>query len=751
MCARWWLLGTLIWVCGMLAMNTVATVPWWDADPLITDLPETGLTPGQVLLLNAVGLLSACGLLLTGSRAGEIRPRHVLILLCFAIGGVAVILHGLVLTPLAADGGDDTVRGELESLVTGASWMTGLLGGFAAAALAPRDRSLRLVVGVFVIIGTLLLAKAIFERFVELPRTITFFENNTDSVLAANGIEPGSSQAAIYERRLRSQQPTTWFGLANVLASFLGAMLVLLIGSLAAAAGDVRAGRTTSGMIGLIGLLAIGNAFGLWLTGSLGAIGVTGLVLAAAVVGWKFKAIRSWIAAKPGLAVAGIGASVLAGIACRGLLLPETIERSVLFRWHYLVGTTRIFAENLILGAGPAGFQGEYTRLKPPISPENVQTPHVLVADWIGAFGLLGGLVLAGLGIWVWSARPVAGSEPHADASDQSDLKLEFFWCLGVAVAIFFAACVVQWGVLGALPDVLLVLVLGLACGAAVLWILLGVWRCHLESLRWAALAAAAVLVGHGMFDVAPARVSSSPLFWLVVGVGVGPVTSRVISSRPWHALPPLLAALPLAGVSIWVGVKLVTEVEPQLSETARSISPGHVDPGTLTRAGQALHDASIGLPAGWLSLDLMAFRIQTQAAFMQGGGKVNAEVLGAASRLTQRWPASVEAQTASATLLWGMAQGDPMDGRMREAAAIAAERASDLAPHDPIPAYRAAVFLYETGESVRAGVLARRAIRNQRIADLDLLVGLTDGQMKEMNRIIRILVPSPDESEDGA
>src|SRR5690606_19423092 len=134
------------------------------------------------------------------------------------IGGMAVLLHGLFLAPIASGEGNQFARGDMQSLVTGSTWIAGLMSGFAAATLRPRDRTLRLILGVFLVLGSLLVAKALFERFVDLPRTIAHFEADRENILRLSGMQPGSSRAEIYERRLRSQQPTAWFGLANVLA-----------------------------------------------------------------------------------------------------------------------------------------------------------------------------------------------------------------------------------------------------------------------------------------------------------------------------------------------------------------------------------------------------------------------------------------------------------------------------------------------------------------------------------------------------
>ncbi|MCR9218156.1 MAG: hypothetical protein NXI14_13270 [bacterium] len=745
---RRWLLGTLLWCAGVMAMNSIAEVPWWDADPLLSDLPETSLTPGQALLICTIGLLASTGLLVGGIRRGEVSRLALVVVGAVATGGLGVILHGLVLPPLASV---DAVRGDLEGLVPGATWVTGVFGGFALATLKPRGRVLRLVLGVFVVLGVLMVAKALFERFVELPRTIELFELERERVLLANGLEPGSAPAEIYERRLRSQEPTAWFGLANVLASFLAAMTVLLLASAVRAFADVRAGRCSSGGAGLVGLVGLATAVSLWLTGSKGAMAVLLLVLGGGLAVGVSGQLRMAVRARPGVAIASTGVVVLAGVVGRGLLLPESLERSVLFRWHYLVGTFRVWMENVLVGAGPGGFQDAYTRLKPAISPESVQSPHVLLADWVGAFGLLGFVVVAGLTFWLWSAESLnRGLEPDAAPG-----RGELAWCLLVGTTVLVTSLSVQWRVVGGVADLLLVLAIGFGIAAATLGVLLGLWRRHPAWLGWSAVAAASVLIGHGMFDVAPARANSAMLFWLLVGVGVGPLRGSPARVRRWFA-PGVLIAMLVAGALAVAGVRQVAIVEPALAKAARM---ANANSGEFTFPGDSsgrspssvvvglLDDASDASP-GWLKLDLARFRFESRVAATRGG---LADLVWDSDRIGERWTRSVEVQSAIGATLWSFG-ADPAYGPAFRAKAVdASVRAAKLAPHDAQPAYRAAILLQAVGRDDEALDWAERAFVNQRQQRLDPLAGLLDEQLLRLRRGFPGVFSDRAGSADGA
>src|SRR5690606_28391909 len=80
-------------------------------------------------------------------------------------------------------------------------------------------------------------------------------------------IQPGSAQAAMYERRMRFADATGAFGLSNVFGTLLAALTLLSLGNVAMAARD-RAWKAL--VLPLLMMLVAG--FAIWLTRSRGAM-----------------------------------------------------------------------------------------------------------------------------------------------------------------------------------------------------------------------------------------------------------------------------------------------------------------------------------------------------------------------------------------------------------------------------------------------------------------------------------------------
>lgn len=726
-------LGALLWAAGVLATNSHARVPGWDLNPFVAWTGESSLTPGQSLITIGIAIIASAALWLRNRSGGDLCP------VLFVIGGVAVLAHGILLVPGVAGHGADPPRGDLGSLVTGSAWFAGLCAAWAIATCRHRHTIFRLTLATVAALLCVIAAKALFERFVEYPRMIATYRADPQGSLLAQGMEPGSARALAYERRILGGEPTGWFGLSNVLASFMAFGLIVSVGLSSVAWQSHRRGGLSSGAAGAAALFALGFGTILFLTGSSAAIGLSVVTLAAVAALACTERGRRAYRKQPRVVLLVPSVLVLLLVLGRGVLLAEGTERSVLFRWHYWLGTVRVWSEQFVFGAGPGGFQAAYTRLKPAISPENVQTPHALPADWLGALGIFGLVWLIGLGFWIARVRAL-DQVGGASAEARPDRIRSVPFAAGVSGAVFLSAAWVQWPIWSGSPDLAVALLLGLVVGCACAWL---VTVCVVDgerNVRVGVLAGASLLLAHGMFDVAPARLGSAMLFWIGLGMAL-PVAMR--GHAKWGRL--LAAGVALSGLLILgVGISQSHQVESRILEAARAA-------GQLTRstdpavASRLAREAEMGLRGAterawpsWMDAELQYLTMRASISGLPAAGALGGRDLPSlATAVGDRWGNSIAAQSRVAAVLGASPPSSPL----QQLAAEAAVRAAELAPHDAGPAFAAFEQLTRAGRREQAKQWAESALRNARQSVMDPLAGLTDAQVRQITREFPSLV----------
>ena len=416
-------------VAGMLAVALVRSTSmqaawrWFDVDPIRSPgaLEAVGASGG--LLLDAALLLSAS--LLLASR--PLRGRR--------LDGVSLLLVVLPVPILAWH-----ARGDLEQAWRGASLAAGWIALVAAAHLRDDPRLRVLFAAGLLAAAVPWLARAGEQWLVEIPASIAHFEANRAEVLASFGWSEGSEAALLYERRLAQAEAGAWFGLANVFSALLAACAVAWTQLTLATRGRALGGGTVL----LAGVVALAAVVGVAINGSKGAIAALLAGLAVAAIGGtsgrttRDAPPRGWRSAAGRVALLGIPLGI-AAVVLRGLL-PEGFlgEKSMVFRWHYLVGSAWTLLAEPLRGVGPAGFQEWYLLVKPIRSPEAVQSAHSLVADSLLAVGVLGLAWFAALARVLWRRDEPSGSTGSVAPSRGGVLLL------GVALA---AATAVLWAI----------------------------------------------------------------------------------------------------------------------------------------------------------------------------------------------------------------------------------------------------------------------------------------------------------------
>lgn len=528
------------------AMSLLSPLPGWDLDPLVFAGPmPRGIGPAESIAIDCLVLLGAALLALAARCSRRSLWPDGAVVLLLAIGAAAVLFHALA--------GSAEHGRSLGDHRIGISWLSGMLGA-AALWMTRADGALRRAVAA-VLLGfvVMLAAKGAQQWLVEHPQTVAAYRADPARYLAGQGFTPESPMARAFERRLLQPEATGWFGLSNVYATFAAAMFIAL-GTLAVFAVRARARLPRPAVAGAIAAAAL--AFGaLAATGSKGgfiaAAGGLG-ALAATLIIARF-ALAPRIAAQVGaiLGVLAVVGPVLL-VMIRGQVGERIGELSLLFRWFYMQGAVRIFAQHP-LGVGPDGFQQAYLLAKPPISPEEVTSPHSILFDWTADLGVAGLawcvvlLLAAGAIGRAMSAAAALKPAPTTTAHPPTDRNAMRFVLLIPGLAVLAAA----WIERGAItPDTALVRLFGLAgwCGAAAA--LLAV----LQATRaWplAMGAAALAIIAHAQIDVAASWTQSAGLVMVFVSIAAANAGAEFatapVSRRPSGALA--LAALSLAAI----------------------------------------------------------------------------------------------------------------------------------------------------------------------------------------------------------
>ncbi|NNF43182.1 MAG: hypothetical protein HKN62_09035, partial [Phycisphaerales bacterium] len=369
----------------------------FDIDPALDPNPIGGLGPAGSLTLDVV-LLGLCVVTL-GRRWRSGDPIDGRLLALAVLPLPVVLFHGIT---------------DAASLSRGVTWCA---AAFAAVTIAHamRRETTRTIIVAILIAGTVpVFVRGVANVTYEHADTVAQYEAQADAFLRARGWEPGSPAALVFERRLRQRHPSAWFITTNVFGTFAAFACVLSVGL---ALAGTRLTPRPGGAIGLFVLLAAGAGGLLILTGSKGAIaaGAGGVTLVVVTHALARRAIAPRMG---GLVGSGVVLAALLAVVARGTVLPESFagDRSLLFRWHYLVAAARMTATNPLVGVGPGHFQTAYVQHRPPRNPEEVTSAHSVFVDWSATLGVsaIAWIVLAFLFV-VAAGRCLVAAEPGLD------------------------------------------------------------------------------------------------------------------------------------------------------------------------------------------------------------------------------------------------------------------------------------------------------------------------------------------------
>lgn len=243
----------------------------------------------------------------------------------------------------------------------------------------------------------------------------------------------------------------------------------------------------------------------------------------------------------------------LAAVVVRGGLLPEALigEKSLLFRWHYMVASARIFAANVLHGVGPDGFQAAYILHRLPRSPEEVASAHSMFIDWMCTLGISGAswaaLVLLLLWRFGWSAG-AGRDENRTSRTWISARRLAIGSTVAVAMLAFVPSLILEWPVLDATG--LLIRLFGMI-GFAIIAPMAVYVLDHADQrvvMAWLG-AAIATLVMHGQIEMTFHQPGS--VVWAMSAIALA--GSARPAGRRTSNITAIAAIAAIAAVMIWL------------------------------------------------------------------------------------------------------------------------------------------------------------------------------------------------------
>lgn len=511
--------GIILVLVLIRAMIEQDGFPMWAADPFMFSPPVIGLTPTKAIALNLGIVLSSCLVFMSMGfqrvSIGSVRSG------LFVFGLMAIAFHSYT---------------DIETVLPGSNILAVMSVLYVASFAHKFGHLQQLIAALTLSFSALLVIVGAYEMLVIHPATIASYEQTRDSFLASRGWSEGSFEMLVYERRLYQAEPIVWFGLTNVFASFCGACAsgLFVIGW------RMRSERRFSSLMYLAGAVSL---IGLVLTGAKGGFGafVLGLglvVLAQRIPKWKIA----------GNALVMMCLLVMAGLVGRGLIGEGLGERSLFFRWQYMVGSVRMYIANWLTGVGPGHFQDAYAVYKPALSPENVSSPHNLPMNLIATLGLGGvALVLMGIATLI-KIRP--GIESNAMTGQVDRRRLVQLALIIVAIASVVS---IRFGLPAMDTNLLLVQVI-----ASIVWagVVHGVVRQadHRNAIQWGMFAAGSVLAIHSIIEVTASWYVSGVLAALMVGA-----SCTEVSSKPTIRGAGTVVTVSLLGCVLAIGSQFTT------------------------------------------------------------------------------------------------------------------------------------------------------------------------------------------------
>ncbi|MCC6682788.1 MAG: O-antigen ligase family protein [Phycisphaeraceae bacterium] len=552
---------------------------------------------------------------------------------------VALVSVGIVAQMVHFRGPDD--------LWYGSAWIAGACLALAAYHLCQLPGAgagaRRWIIAGFVAVLLPLTIDAVWFVTVEHAETIESYQRQQQQWIDARGGETVTNSQQLYERRLHAPDFIGNFSLSNVLGSLTMASVLLGTGLLLAS--PWRWGRPAALLV------SVGGAVTLYLTHSRGAqaamfAGLIVLLAACWLTGvphpragvsdaahgrtrpWHPTMsirVRRWLLMAMSMGVPVAAVAVVLAVGAMGPS-PEgapisSAKLTLLFRYHYWQGASRIAADHPLIGVGQAGFREQYLSAKNPLSPEDVRSAHNLFVDWIS---------MLGLGGWAWTALIVtwllrATKMPATEDDHPPPVGYErWLPCAAVAAVLFGIQYVIKldslwWGTA--------LLWLAEALGFLLLMGLLVAGRINRRWMQAGMLAAAVGLIGHNQIEMTFHHMPSVVPAWMLLALAAAGAPSAAKAKRfDWVIVPLLLIAAVMLVVCV---AGPVTRQQEHLAAALRAIQSGRGQAALAELDASALSVAGDDTTLRWRIL-LRLEKAQALAKFgdARGAERVRRETL---------------------------------------------------------------------------------------------------------------------------
>jgi hypothetical protein len=518
---------TLSQITGQAAAQTAgAGLP--EIGPAVT----TGLAAITFLLAGMAAWCAATAGALSRTRMGRLAIV------------IAVLVLGAASTFLAANRFLALVGWCDLGMALLAGWSVGLLCDSRLLGMAAR----RTVIAAVVALLAVWTAKGIYQRVIDIPETIKYYNLHRDEALAqalgsSQSTDKNSPEVKLFESRMNSKEVTGFVTLSDVMATGMVGLLAVRAGLGATRIVDPLVNEESDErdrnrneiswpllntsltiLLGLAGLMV------LFLTVSLGGslMGVAAVsVIVAGAFCWR------WIVARRRIILAAAAMAVLLGAAALigyGVIRDTLPMKTLMFRWHYWTASAAMVKQSPLLGVGLNNFGDYYTSVKRASSPEDVKDPHSFFVRIATETGVPAALLIGALIVWLLLA-----------ATDAHEHETESPWNVRNAVASGLVFCGLWWLlhqllaepsdqyslILSVLSAIIAIAAWAMACGMLSF--------CGGRGVRFIAIAGVVGALAMLVYDQITMALVTGPVamfFWMLLGMGESWSTPVVRPSR---------------------------------------------------------------------------------------------------------------------------------------------------------------------------------------------------------------------------